>query len=261
MTMPMKSLLKAGLRVPTTAVLLLAQACGASAAVEAKSGGAPPGMPASEGGPTAAGDMDEASAAPAGMRLARAEAGLEPAPSAPPPGDQAAQPAAPAQHAAAGAPADDGKVLAEARKMVDIEARLSIEVKEVQQAARELKTLVNKSGGQLINESLTTNDGGSRAELSLRVPAQAASDFFAAVERIGAVRNRQVTAKDIGKQYYDATIRLQNLEVVRKRYEEILNQAKNLEEILRIEAELSRMRQQIEQLKGELRWMRDRAVL
>jgi hypothetical protein len=47
---------------------------------------------------------------------------------------------------------------------------------------------------------------------------------------------------------------------VRKRYEEILTQAKTIEEILRLEGELGRIRQQIEQLKGEIRWMRDRAA-
>ena len=130
----------------------------------------------------------------------------------------------------------------------------------MQQAAAELRGLVQKSGGQLISETVTANEGSSRADLALRVPAEGANDFFAAVERIGIVRNRQVTAKDIGKEFYDATIRLANLEVVRKRYEEILTQAKTIEEILRIENELARTRQQIEQLKGEIRWMRDRAA-
>jgi hypothetical protein len=144
--------------------------------------------------------------------------------------------------------------------MVDIEARLSIEVADVQRAAQGVRTLAEKSGSQIINESVTANAGTARAELTLRVPAAAAGDFLAGLEGIGVVRTRQVTSKDIGKEFYDATIRLANLEVVRKRYEEILTQAKTIEEILRLEGELSRIRQEIEQLKGELRWMRDRAA-
>jgi hypothetical protein len=144
--------------------------------------------------------------------------------------------------------------------MVDIEARLSMEVEEVTRATESVRELAGKSGGQIISENVEQQAGVSRAELTLRIRATAAGDFLSALAGIGVVRSRQVTAKDIGKEFYDATLRLANLEIVRKRYEEILTQAKTIEEILRLEAELSRLRQEIEQLKGELRWMRDRAA-
>jgi len=151
-------------------------------------------------------------------------------------------------------------VIAEARKMVDIEARVSIEVNDVQHAAGDVRRLVAKGGGQITSESITATERSARAEIALRVPSQAANDFLAALDGIGVVRDRHVNVKDIGKQFYDATLRLANLEVARKRYEEILAQAKTIDEVLRLEAELGRIRQQIEQLKGELRWMRDRAA-
>ncbi|HVJ15165.1 MAG TPA: DUF4349 domain-containing protein [Polyangiaceae bacterium] len=233
---------------------MAAQACGGAAAM--KSADTAPGAPMTSPA-VAAEAAPPADVQASGMAVAAQDA---PAPAPPPPAQgqpgSAPGPTAPAEPATA----DDRKVLAEARKMVDIEARLSIEVKEVQRAAGELRALVAKSGGQMISDTVTANEGSARADLALRVPAEGANDFFAAVERIGIVRNRQVTTKDIGKEFYDATIRLANLEVVRKRYEEILTQAKTIEEILRLEGELSRIRQQIEQLKGEIRWMRDRAA-
>jgi hypothetical protein len=144
--------------------------------------------------------------------------------------------------------------------MVDIEARLSVEVADVARANEKVHALVVKSGAQIVSENVVQQAGVSRAELTLRVSANAAGDFMAALDGVGVVRTRQVTAKDIGKEFYDATIRLTNLEAVRRRYEEILAQAKTIEEILRLEGELARVRQEIEQLKGELRWMRDRAA-
>jgi hypothetical protein len=151
-------------------------------------------------------------------------------------------------------------VLAEARKMVDIEARLSLEVEAVPLATEQVRALAGRSGGQVIEENVVQQAEVSRAELTLRVPATVAGDFLRSLEEVGVVRTRQVTAKDIGKEFYDATIRLANLEVARKRYEEILAQAKTIEEILRLENELGRLRQEIERLKGEIRWMRDRAA-
>jgi hypothetical protein len=69
-----------------------------------------------------------------------------------------------------------------------------------------------------------------------------------------------VEAKDIGKEYFDAQLRLSSLEVTLHRYEEILTHATKVEEILRIEQELGRLRAEIEQVKGNLRFLSDRAA-
>ncbi|HEY8942777.1 MAG TPA: DUF4349 domain-containing protein [Polyangiaceae bacterium] len=144
--------------------------------------------------------------------------------------------------------------------MVDIEARLSVEVEDVSGAVKRARELAEKSGGQVVAENVVQQAGIARADLTLRVSATAADDFLTALAGLGVVRTRHVTAKDIGKDFYDATIRLANLEVARKRYEEILAQARTVEDILRLESELDRLRQEIESLKGQLRWMRDRAA-
>jgi hypothetical protein len=236
------------------------QACGSAAL--SRHADAAPGLPSTQASLEAEpsrGVMGEAAinAAPAAM-VAEAvpmSAAGAPAPAPPPmPTPVAPTPVAPPT------PDADQAVLAEARKMVDIEARLSLEVEDVARATESVRALVAKSGAQVVSENVAQQGGMARAELTLRVAATAAGDFLSALQGIGVVRTRQVIAKDIGKEFYDATIRLANLEAVRKRYEEILAQAKTVEEILRLEGELGRIRQQIEQLKGELRWMRDRAA-
>jgi len=178
-----------------------------------------------------------------------------PPPRAPAPTELATPNPAPAK------PQDaDQALLAEARKMVDIEARLTMEVESVARASEQARALVSKSGGQIVDENVSQQGGVARAELTLRVPSNAADDFLAALAGIGVVRARQVTAKDIGKEFYDANLRLANLEVALKRYEEILARASAIDEILRIETELTRLRGEIESIKGQLRWMRDRAA-
>jgi hypothetical protein len=80
------------------------------------------------------------------------------------------------------------------------------------------------------------------------------------VEAVGSVVTRQVSARDVGKQYFDATLRLENLGWSLKRFEQILARANSVDEIMRVEQEISRVRGQIEQLKGELRFLADRAA-
>jgi hypothetical protein len=45
-----------------------------------------------------------------------------------------------------------------------------------------------------------------------------------------------------------------------KRYEEILQKANNVQEILHVEGELARLRSEIDRVKGNLRWLADRAA-
>lgn len=223
----------------------------------------------------------EASSAPAGAQmdaaptseasgamLASSEESESPAPPAAPapqPASAAPVPGTPGGDAG-GTPVADTPVqrnapsMAQMKKMVDIEARLSIEVEEIARSVAAVRKLTLDLGGQVVSENVSGGSGPQRAEVALRVPVGKADGFFTSVETYGVVQSRQVNAKDIGKQYYDATLRLSNLEVTLKRYETILAQAKSVEEMLRIEAELGRLRGEIEQVKGELRWMGDRAA-
>jgi hypothetical protein len=104
------------------------------------------------------------------------------------------------------------------------------------------------------------NDVAPTAQLTLRVPARAAHGLLDTLARVGTVRHRQLAVKDVGKQYYDATLRLRNLEALRARYEGILERADKVADILQVERELNSVLERIETLKGELRWLRDRAA-
>jgi hypothetical protein len=140
-------------------------------------------------------------------------------------------------------------------EMFDIEARLSIEVDKVSEAAAKVREVVKKHGGQIVADTSTDDAGSTGATFTLRVPSKGSEAFLEEIGGVGAVRSRQVTARDIGKEYHDAQIYLRNLEVALKRYEEILAKAKDVKEILEIEREMTRIRAQIDHVKGDLRWM------
>lgn len=146
------------------------------------------------------------------------------------------------------------------REMFDIEARISIEVEKVPEAAAALRDLAKKHGGQVVSDNVSADSGSSSASFTLRVPAQGSEAFLNALDALGGIRSRQITARDIGKQYHDAQIYLRNLELTLKRYEEILEKAQDVKAILEIEREMTRIRAEIDKVKGDLRWMKDRAA-
>jgi hypothetical protein len=143
--------------------------------------------------------------------------------------------------------------------MLDIEATLNIVVDQISTAAAELRTIVRQHGGVLV-EDVVDESSYSNGRFLIRIPAPGTENLMAAIERLGQLRTRNVNARDIGKLYKDAELQLENLNVAMARYEQILAKANAVADILSIERELTRLRGEIEQVKGNLRWMQDRAA-
>ncbi len=87
---------------------------------------------------------------------------------------------------------------------------------------------------------------------TVRVPAACFKPVMSDIETLGEVLSREITGKDVTEEYHDLQTRLDNAEKTRQRYLALLDKAKNLEEILRVERELERLNQTIEQLKGKI---------
>jgi len=144
--------------------------------------------------------------------------------------------------------------------MLDIEANLTIEVEAVAAAAARLRAAAKSFEGVVVEDTLSEQSAGATARLTIRIPSERAERFLDSLDGVGRVRSRQVSARDIGKEYFDAELRLANLQLTMRRYEELLKLAKDLNEVLRVENELSRLRAEIEQTKGNLRFLGDRAA-
>lgn len=166
---------------------------------------------------------------------------------------------APAPMAATTAPLGNGGETA-AHEMLDIEAHVSLLVDDLSRAHEQLRREAQARGATITSDVIADNGSPRQASMTIRVPAQTSNDFIARLESVGSVTSRQITAKDIGREFHDNEIALHNLERTLARYEEILQQAHTVEEILKIEAELSRIRGEIDRIKGGLRYMSDRAA-
>ena len=158
------------------------------------------------------------------------------------------------------APTPDGSALAPSREMLDIEAHVTLQVPNVKRALKAMHEITAHSNGVITEERVDRASQYGAAQLTLRVPSGTTQSVFEQLEQIGELLDQNVTARDVGKEYFDANLRLSSLEATLHRYEEVLKLAKTVEEVLRIELELGRVRGEIEQVKGTLRWLSDRAA-
>jgi hypothetical protein len=180
-----------------------------------------------------------------------------------PPSTASAPPPAAARNALSTAlPTADNSAPSQPAKaeMLDIEAHLTFEVDAVSTAAASLRAAARQVDALIVEDVVSEQPGGALARMTIRVPVRRTESFLDSLGALGRLRSRQASARDIGKEYFDAELRLHNLEATMRRYEEILKQAKDVNEILRVEGELSRLRAEIEQTKGNMRWLNDRAA-
>jgi hypothetical protein len=119
--------------------------------------------------------------------------------------------------------------------MAVYEAAASIDA--VQQAATDL-------GGYLVRRD--------QQSIVVRVPAAKYREALAVVGKLGDVSHREETVQDVTEQFYDLQARLRNARVVRDRLEQLLVQAKNVDEALNVERELARVTGEIERIEGKL---------
>lgn len=136
-----------------------------------------------------------------------------------------------------------------------------VEVDDVKQAFRAIADLAGSLGGYVENSSLATDALGNdhpgvraqpQASLVVRVPAGGLPGFWAGLDQIGTVIRSSTSSDDITEQYVDTESRLRNLTAQELRYLNLLEEADSVDEVLRVENEIWRIRGEIEALQGRL---------
>ena len=130
---------------------------------------------------------------------------------------------------------------------------LTLEVAAINDSVTQISREVQQQGGYVVESQQNGSDSHLSAYLTLKIPADKLNGLRDSLANWGKILDQHTLANDITNQYYDSQVRLQTLEAEEKRYLEILNQAKTVEDILKVENALGNIRQQIEQLKGQLK--------
>lgn len=92
----------------------------------------------------------------------------------------------------------------------------------------------------------------------LRVPSSKFNEVMEEAAGWGFVEEQSSQGRDITQEYYDLEARLNSKKEQEKRYLEILQEARSVDDILRVERELERIRGDIESMEGTLRYYSDR---
>lgn len=138
-------------------------------------------------------------------------------------------------------------------------ADYSLEVTDLDKVQAELRALVNRHNGIIASSHQGGRQGDTRyAYYTVRLPVAGYEAFLAGLEELGTVTGRSENASDVTMQYIDLEARIRNAERQEERLLSILDRAETVEDVLRVEQELARVRERLESMVAEFRYLRDR---
>jgi hypothetical protein len=175
--------------------------------------------------------------------------------------------AAPAEESAGGSPAAPAvaatTTAAQALpERLVVEGAIFLEVDDPEDTARALRAEVERAGGRVLSERVDGAAESWRANIRLRLPPQQVEMVVSWLDRQGDITSKRIEASDVSRTLFDQEIALGNLTTTLDRLRKLLDGGGlSMQDILNIEKEMTRLRGDIERIKGEKRWLEDRVAL
>lgn len=150
-----------------------------------------------------------------------------------------------------------------ASSMIIRNGNAGIEVDSLDTAIARVRALAQRVGGFVANTAVQGGRDQLRsASLEVKVPADRFDDALSGLAPIGKVESVNVSAQDVGEEYVDIAARVENAHRLEARLIALLaNRTGKLQDVLSVERELARVREEIERYEGRLRFLRARVAM
>lgn len=127
----------------------------------------------------------------------------------------------------------------------------------------QLRRLAQRAGGFVADAAVRSGrDQVPQATLELKVPSTRFDELTEGLQPIGRLEFVNVTAEDVSEEFVDLTARAANGRRLEERLVELLRtRTGKLQDVLTVERELARVREEIERIEGRLRYLQTSAQL
>ena len=150
-----------------------------------------------------------------------------------------------------------------ATRLIVRTGQASIEVDSLEPAMTELRRVAQRVGGFVADASVQSGRNQLRqASLELKVPSTRFDELTEGLQPIGRLEFVNVGAEDVSEEFVDLTARVANGHRLEDRLVELLRtRTGKLQDVLSVERELARVREEIERMEGRLRYLKTSAQL
>ncbi len=139
--------------------------------------------------------------------------------------------------------------------------QLEIIVEDTEDTMRAINRLAAARGGWVLSSNVFESGGAKSGDITIRIPADRFAETLSDIKEIALeVPSEFTDSQDVTEEYVDLDSRLTNLEATADRVRSFLDEARNVEEALAVNRELSQLESQIEVIKGRMQYLSQSAA-
>jgi len=147
-------------------------------------------------------------------------------------------------------------LLTDNERMIVRNGDMSLVVEDVTEAMEAITQLAGGYNGYVVSSSVSGEEEDMRGWVTIRVPDDSFEQALSGIRELAVrVEEESTNSQDVTEEYIDLEARLANAEATEQQYLALLDKAEDVEDILRIYDYLSRVRQEIEQIKGRMQYL------
>jgi hypothetical protein len=151
---------------------------------------------------------------------------------------------------------DVSSEISQGNRKVITNSSFSLHVKNVDSAVENIREKTAEMGGFIVNTNIRRDEGASSAVVEIRIPSDQLVEFSEYLKTLAVkVVYENITGKDITDRYVDYEEKLRSLESVKARFEEIMEKAQTVDEIMNVQNRIMNVQSQIDSVKGQLDYM------
>jgi hypothetical protein len=137
----------------------------------------------------------------------------------------------------------------------------SVQVESLDAGISRVREMARRTGAIIANTSMEDGKEQTRAaSLELRIPSEHFDEAVNGLSPIGKLESVNVNVQDVGEEFVDVQARMVNARRLEQRLIDLLaNRTGKLTDVLRVESELARVREEIERYEGRMRYLRSRS--
>ena len=135
-------------------------------------------------------------------------------------------------------------------------AQVELEILSFDAAVQKITAFANEERGYVATTNSEKQANGKlRGTVVVKVVPENLDRFVRKIHDLGELKNQTLGTEDITKAYFDTDSRLKNARVMEQRLIDMLKKkSDDINDLLQVERELGRVREQIEQMQGELKY-------
>ncbi len=147
-------------------------------------------------------------------------------------------------------------------RLVISESYLSLLVNNVVEVQKRIIQTAESFGGYMVNSNLNNPQDAPSATVTVRVPAKQLNLTLDQLRGLAVkVISENLSGEDVTDQFVDNEARLQTLLKTKAKFEEILDKATQIQDILNVQREIINLQSQIDALKGQQNYLEKNAEM